>query len=147
MTSGTGTRAYFGRPSAGKTGTTDDHADAWFCGYTPTLQATVWVGYPQAEIPMESVHGISVAGGTFPAEIWRRFMEPALERTPYLDFREPTQLPEWQPFRRGPHALSGYYYGGYSDDDSDEEEGEEVGPGTQDDRPSSPSAPATPPSA
>ena len=34
---GTGTRAYFGRPAAGKTGTTDDLTDAWFAGYTPTL--------------------------------------------------------------------------------------------------------------
>ena len=69
---GTGTRANFGRPAAGKTGTTDDHADAWFCGYLPNLQATVWVGYPQGEIPMQNVHGIAVAGGSFPAEIWRR---------------------------------------------------------------------------
>ena len=63
---GTGTRANFGRPAAGKTGTTDDHADAWFCGYLPNLEATVWVGYPQGEIPMENVHGIAVAGGSFP---------------------------------------------------------------------------------
>ena len=44
--------ANFGRPAAGKTGTTDDHADAWFCGYTPNLETTVWIGYPQGEIPM-----------------------------------------------------------------------------------------------
>ena len=64
---GTGVGAQIGRPAAGKTGTTDNHADAWFCGFTPQLQTTVWVGYPQAQIPMENVHGISVAGGTFPA--------------------------------------------------------------------------------
>ena len=60
--------AYFGRPAAGKTGTTDNHADAWFSGYVPQLQATVWVGYPQGEIPMTNVHGISVQGGSFPAD-------------------------------------------------------------------------------
>src|SRR6266511_1315755 len=42
MTSGTGTGAYFGKTSAGKTGTTDNFADAWFCGFTPSLEATIW---------------------------------------------------------------------------------------------------------
>ena len=81
---GTGVGAYFGRPAAGKTGTTDNHADAWFSGYVPQLETTVWVGYPQGEIPMENVHGISVAGGTFPATIWKLFMESAMEGTPEL---------------------------------------------------------------
>ena len=49
-------------PVGAKTGTTNDFKDAWFCGYTPQLEATVWVGYSRAEIPMESVHGIAVAG-------------------------------------------------------------------------------------
>ena len=49
--SGTGVGAYFGRPAAGKTGTTENHADAWFCGYTPQLEATVWVGYQQSRDP------------------------------------------------------------------------------------------------
>ena len=40
-------RADIGRPDAGKTGTTENHADAWFCGYTPNLSTTVWIGYPQ----------------------------------------------------------------------------------------------------
>jgi penicillin-binding protein 1A len=103
---GTGTAAYFGRPTAGKTGTTDNHADAWFVGYTPTLDAAVWVGYPGGEIPMTSVHGISVAGGTFPAEIWRKFMEPALGSLPAQDWSEPKHLPTWKTFQRGKYALS-----------------------------------------
>jgi penicillin-binding protein 1A len=103
---GTGTAAYFGRPTAGKTGTTDNHADAWFVGYTPTLDAAVWVGYPGGEIPMTSVHGIAVAGGTFPAEIWRRFMEPALGSISPTDWPEPKHLPTWKPFQRGKYALS-----------------------------------------
>ena len=83
---GTGVGAYFGRPAAGKTGTTDNHADAWFSGYVPQLETTVWVGYPQGEIPMENVHGITVAGGTFPATIWKLFMETAMENAPALDW-------------------------------------------------------------
>ena len=102
---GTGTRANFGRPAAGKTGTTDSHADAWFCGYLPNLEATVWVGYPQAEIPMENVHGIAVAGGSFPAEIWRLFMERAVRYTHPADFALPRTYPTWKPFVRGDYAI------------------------------------------
>jgi penicillin-binding protein 1A len=104
--SGTGTRAAFGRPAAGKTGTNEEHADAWFAGYTPELATTVWVGYTGGEIPMENVHGIAVAGGTFPAEIWRLFMEPALEGTEPESFPEPSVWPEWKPFTRGKYALT-----------------------------------------
>src|SRR2546421_423481 len=86
---GTGVGAYFGRPAAGKTGTTDNHADAWFSGFTPQLETTVWVGYPRGEIPMEDVHGSSVQGGTFPATIWKLFMEAALAHAPALDWRSP----------------------------------------------------------
>ena len=55
---GTGVGADYGQPAAGKTGTTEEWSDAWFCGYTPRLGTTVWVGYPRAKIPMTSVHGI-----------------------------------------------------------------------------------------
>jgi penicillin-binding protein 1A len=103
---GTGIGAYFGRPAAGKTGTTDNHADAWFSGFTPTLQTTVWVGYPGAEIPMENVHGIAVAGGTFPATIWRLYMEKAVGGLPPVDFRPASHAPVWKPFTRGPYDLS-----------------------------------------
>jgi penicillin-binding protein 1A len=104
--SGTGTRAAFGRPAAGKTGTNEEHADAWFAGYTPNLATTVWIGYTKGEIPMENVHGIAVSGGSFPAEIWRLFMEPALEGTEPAAFDEPSRWPTWRPFTRGQYALS-----------------------------------------
>ena len=74
---GTGAAANIGRPAAGKTGTTQNNADAWFVGYTPTLTAAVWMGYPQGLIPMTDVHGIEVQGGTFPAEMWKKFMTAA----------------------------------------------------------------------
>jgi penicillin-binding protein 1A len=104
---GTGVAANFGKPAAGKTGTTDNHADAWFCGYTPNLEASVWVGYPRAEIPMENVHGIAVAGGTFPAQIWNRFMSRALRYSPSVDFPLPKHQPVWKPFHQG-HYGSDY---------------------------------------
>ena len=88
---GTGTAANPGRPAAGKTGTTDNFADAWFAGYTPNLATAVWVGYPNAQIEMRSVHGISVAGGSFPAMIWHDFVVPALRRLadPLLPVSDP----------------------------------------------------------
>ena len=107
---GTGVGAYFGRPAAGKTGTTDNHADAWFSGFTPQLETTVWVGYPGGEIPMESVHGIAVAGGTFPATIWHLFMAAALWRAPALGFPSPRNPVEWRPFTQGRYGSS--YYSG-----------------------------------
>jgi penicillin-binding protein 1A len=71
-----------GRAVAGKTGTTENYGDAWFVGYTPQLVAAVWVGYPNTLHPMlTDYHGGPVAGGTFPALIWKSFMEQAL---PYL---------------------------------------------------------------
>src|SRR3954468_7308413 len=103
---GTGVGAYFGRPAAGKTGTTDNHADAWFSGYVPQLETTVWVGYPQGEIPMLDVHGIAVAGGTFPASIWKLFMETAMENTPALSWAYPRDPVVWQPFTQGQYGSS-----------------------------------------
>src|SRR3954466_3486490 len=53
-------------PNAGKTGTTENHADAWFDGYPRQLSTVVWMGYQSGEIPMLNVHGAEVAGATFP---------------------------------------------------------------------------------
>ena len=102
--SGTGVGANIGRPAGGKTGTTENHADAWFCGITAPLAAAVWVGFPQAEIPMTNVHGISVAGGTFPATIWRLFMEEAIGPTPVREFPEALSSPIWHTFTTGHYA-------------------------------------------
>jgi membrane carboxypeptidase/penicillin-binding protein len=93
---GTGTAANLGRPAAGKTGTTESLADAWFDGYTPVLAAAVWVGYPQARIPMKHVHGIEVFGGTFPARIWRAFMLSALHSDRSEAFAQPTGSIHWK---------------------------------------------------
>jgi len=83
---GTGQQARIGRPSAGKTGTTQNHADAWFVGYTPQLAAAVWVGFPTGEIPMvPPATPFAVTGGTWPAWIWSRFASAALAGVPYGD--------------------------------------------------------------
>jgi penicillin-binding protein 1A len=103
---GTGVGAGFGRPAAGKTGTTDKHADAWFVGYTPDLATAVWMGYQAGEIPMESVHGIAVSGGSFPADIWRLMMENTIGLRPAREFPDPKVYPTYVPFQRGPLALT-----------------------------------------
>jgi penicillin-binding protein 1A len=75
---GTGGRARTGCPVGGKTGTTDKNSDAWFVGFSPRLATSVWVGFPRGRIPMGPLfHGANVDGGTFPAEIWGRYMKSA----------------------------------------------------------------------
>jgi membrane peptidoglycan carboxypeptidase len=89
---GTGRSAEIGRPAAGKTGTTQQYRDAWFVGYTPDLVTAVWVGYPEAQREMTSVHGRNVTGGSLPADIWARFMKAALADTEPTAFERPEGL-------------------------------------------------------
>jgi penicillin-binding protein 1A len=98
ITEGTGTAAYTGcAGQAGKTGTTDSYTDAWFSGYQPNLATAVWVGYPQSnEISMTDVHGITVFGGTFPAEIWNSLYSDA--GVPCEEIDVPSQKIGWAPF-------------------------------------------------
>jgi len=65
---GTGKNARLGQPAAGKTGTTQDHRDAWFAGYTGAMTTVVWMGNDDGT-PMKGV-----TGGGYPARLWRRFM-------------------------------------------------------------------------
>jgi penicillin-binding protein 1A len=139
MQGGTGVGAQFGRPAAGKTGTTENHADAWFCGYTPRLTAVVWVGYPKGEIAMTNVHGIAVAGGTFPADIFRLFMTSAATGTPSTEFPDARTSPVWHYFR-GQYQ----YQGGYSYDNGSSSSSE-TPTTTQTTVPTRPSDPSTPP--
>jgi penicillin-binding protein 2D len=75
------------RPSAGKTGTTDDYRDAWFVGYTPQLITGVWVGYDK---PKPGGRGFT--GGAISAPIWGRFMRAALAGKPAPDFVKPDNV-------------------------------------------------------
>jgi penicillin-binding protein 1A len=97
---GTGTRAALdGRPVAGKTGTTENYGDAWFVGYTPQLAVAVWVGYPNKLRPMlTEFEGGPVAGGTFPAAIWKTFVSGAL--------RHMNEPPEYFPTPQFGYAAS-----------------------------------------
>jgi penicillin-binding protein 1A len=77
ITSGTGTRAAIpGYDLAGKTGTTSDYKDAWFCGFTGGLTTVVWMGRDDAT-PMRRI-----TGGIAPAELWRSYMKVALKKLP-----------------------------------------------------------------
>jgi penicillin-binding protein 1A len=103
VTSGTGRKAALpDRPAAGKTGTTENYGDAWFVGYTPQLAVAVWVGHANNLTPMLTEYeGEPVAGGTFPALIWRSFMTEALDHlgeepgyfdSPSLPYAEPISV-------------------------------------------------------
>jgi penicillin-binding protein 1A len=82
--SGTATSAQIpGVVIAGKTGTTENYGDAWFVGWTKEYTVAVWVGYPDRFQPMRTEYrGGPVEGGTFPAQIWRTFMESLLKIDP-----------------------------------------------------------------
>jgi penicillin-binding protein 1A len=83
--SGTGARARaLGRPLAGKTGTTNEFADAWFVGYAPNLAAGVWVGFDDRRSLGDREAGASVA-----LPIWVAFMKPALSHLPVQAFSIP----------------------------------------------------------
>jgi penicillin-binding protein 1A len=107
MLYGTGRNAHvYNHTDAGKTGTTDNYADAWFSGYTPRLEATVWIGYPSAEIPMLNVHGTAVSGPTFPAQIWHTYMGTAIGNRPDVPFPPATGTPSWTSWH-GQYQYSG----------------------------------------
>ncbi len=123
---GTGTAAeIYNRSVAGKTGTTNSSVDAWFNGFTPQLETTVWMGNLAAEVPMYDVGGVAeVYGGTFPTITWHDFMAAALATQPVLDFAplENGLLPPAH-FITSPslvaddvlnHNFGGYGYNGYN---------------------------------
>jgi penicillin-binding protein 1A len=72
VSNGTGTNANIGASGQwGKTGTTEENGDAWFCGATEEVTACVWVGYADTVTSMSTLYnGGPVMGGTFPALIW-----------------------------------------------------------------------------
>ena len=106
---GTGGNAYFGRPAAGKTGTTDEEKDAWFAGYTPDLVTVVWMGDDSGS---ETLHGTT--GGQTPAVIWRQYMQAALADTPASNFTVPDGV--------GPEAYAGNTNPDKKKDDKDKKD-------------------------
>src|ERR1700730_4399577 len=80
---GTGIQAKsLGRPTAGKTGTTQDYTDAWFIGFTPQITSGVWVGFDDKQISL----GKKETGARAALPIWLEFMQGALASMPPLDF-------------------------------------------------------------
>ena len=85
--------AGLGRPAAGKTGTSEQNASAWFSGYTPQLAASVAMFRDDATQTLNGIGGLnSVTGGTFPAKIWTAFMKGALSGEPVLSFPKPVHI-------------------------------------------------------
>ena len=82
VVNGTGRRAQLPQQAAaGKTGTTEESADAWFVGFTPHLATAVWLGNPNERIPMRKV-----TGSSYPAVAWGRFMASYHEGLEAVDF-------------------------------------------------------------
>ena len=94
ITGGTGSAALaLGRPAAGKTGTSQSNASAWFSAYTPQLAASVALFRDSASESLNGIGGLtSVTGGTFPARIWTAFMKGALKGEPVMDFPAPSNI-------------------------------------------------------
>ena len=94
VTGGTGAAALaLGRPAAGKTGTSQSNASAWFSAYTPQLAASVAFFRDSASESLNGIGGLtSLTGGTFPAKIWTAFMKGALKGEPVMDFPAPTNI-------------------------------------------------------
>ena len=89
VSGGTATRASIsaqGWQAAGKTGTSQSNADAWFTGYTPVLSTSVWVGHPEGRIAMSGV-----SSGRQPSQIWHDFMVGALQGVEPIPY--PTEPP------------------------------------------------------
>jgi penicillin-binding protein 1A len=88
---GTGTQAAFGRPAAGKTGTSQNWRDAWFVGFTPDWACGVWAGDDRGR-PMAKVKG-----GDLAAQMWRSFMIAAHDGLPVRDFPDPPDVEAPEP--------------------------------------------------
>jgi penicillin-binding protein 1A len=82
VTSGTGTGAQVpGWDVAGKTGTTQNSADAWFVGTAPVMSTAVWVGHAEGQVAMPGM-----TGGSVPATIWQSFMAQILGNVDPIPF-------------------------------------------------------------
>ena len=94
ITGGTGAAALaLGRPAAGKTGTSQSNASAWFSAYTPQIAASVSFFRDNATQSLNGIGGMtSLTGGSFPARIWTQFMKGALKGEPIMDFPAPSNI-------------------------------------------------------
>ena len=127
ITSGTGTAADPGTDEfvAGKTGTTENYGDAWFVGFNDRYTIAVWLGHSDRIRPMKTeLNGEPVAGGTYPAQIWRDFMlavdqiqqarnpRPTTPQTPVAPGIQTQSTGAQTPSGTEPSTGTGSYYGG-----------------------------------
>ena len=92
---GTATAAVskLGRVSAGKTGTSQNNASAWFSGYVPQLATSIAFFRDDATQSLNGIGGLtSLTGGSFPARIWTAYMKAALKDIPEEAFPEPAYI-------------------------------------------------------
>lgn len=110
---GTGTRAALasGQPVAGKTGTTDDYNDIWFCGFTPQLSVAIWIGDPRDRNERQSLSTDETA-----TTVFRDFMTAALEGQPIEQFKKASA----PPYKN--YTDSKWNIGGKSSSSDDEDE-------------------------
>ncbi|MEU4739050.1 transglycosylase domain-containing protein, partial [Actinosynnema sp. NPDC023658] len=91
-----------GRECAGKTGThelPDDasqNSKAWMVGYTPSLSASVWMGRNEGNVALTDAKGNPIFGGGLPGQIWKKFMDKALEGTPPEPFPRARPLNQFE---------------------------------------------------
>jgi penicillin-binding protein 1A len=109
---GTATRAnVLGRKDlAGKTGTTNENVDAWFCGFTPTIVGVAWIGYDQPR-----TLGSNETGAQAALPIWIAFMQRALKGVPEQRFEVPSgvvqvRINEATGLRDDSSTLSDWFY-------------------------------------
>src|ERR671917_856844 len=89
--------AEIGRPSAGKTGTSNNFIDAWFVGFIPQLSTSVWVGYPNDRRPMVNINGLpEINGENYPLDIWSLYMQDAAGKFPEQEFDVPSPFMDLQ---------------------------------------------------
>jgi penicillin-binding protein 1A len=85
--------SYYSGVAAGKTGTTTNSADAWFCGFNPKLATAIWMGYPQGEVPMPGVQG-----ATYAVPAWGKYYQLVFGDQSVPEFATPAKLPVWVPW-------------------------------------------------
>jgi penicillin-binding protein 1A len=104
--SGTAVKSVISCPTAAKTGTTSELADAWLDGYNSQYATVVWMGYPNRRVPMTDVHGEPQQGGALPAVIWKTYMGAVTENQSCAPLHTSSAGIEYRPFY-GKYATTG----------------------------------------